>query len=433
VRHPSSVIRHPSSVIRHPSSRDAARRLALQLVARLLPSAPPLQGRPRRLLLIRPDHFGDVLLASPAIAALRQARPEAHISLLVGPWSLEVARRGAQVDEILTCEFPGFTRRPKRHPLEPYQLLLREARRRRGRYDLALILRPDHWWGALLAALAAIPLRLGWDTPTTRPFLSEALPPPPAAHAARLNLMLAERAAEVVAGARTERSPAATDGPRLDLPDHLAPIFRLTPEERAWAAELAERAGGPLILLHPGSGSQLKNWPADRWAAVVDALAERGACVVLTGGPDDPASPRAVAAAMRARPLVLAGATTLGQLGALAERCALALGTDNGPLHLAAALGAPTLRLYGPTDPAIFGPWGSAADHLVLTHQLPCRPCGNLIAPPCTAHQEPPCLLGIETERVAEAALARFAVASRRSCQTVNRSGCHSERSEESQ
>ena len=106
--------------------KDRLRQLALRAVAAALPSSRPLDQPPRRLLLIRPDHLGDVLLASPAVAALREALPAAQIALMVGPWSLEVARRGASVDEILICEFPGFTRRPKRDPLEPYLLLLRK-------------------------------------------------------------------------------------------------------------------------------------------------------------------------------------------------------------------------------------------------------------------------------------------------------------------
>jgi ADP-heptose:LPS heptosyltransferase len=146
---------------------------------------------------------------------------------------------------------------------------------------------------------------------------------------------------------------------------------------------------------------------------VADALAEAGARVVLTGGPDDPSGPEAIAAAMRQQPLMLAGRTSLGQLGALAERSLLAIGTDNGPLHLAAALGTPTVRLYGPTDEAVFGPWGRAEERVVLTNDLACRPCGNLVSPPCGARREPACMLGISTERVVEAALGALDLADR--------------------
>src|SRR5215216_3376438 len=132
--------------------RAGLRLLGLRAIARVLPSTRSARStatRPR-LLLIRPDHLGDVLLTSPAIAALRQAVPHSRLTLLVGSGSAEVARRGAAVDEILTCDFPGFTRRSKRHPIDPYLLLLREAGRLRGWYDLAVVVRPDHGWGALL-------------------------------------------------------------------------------------------------------------------------------------------------------------------------------------------------------------------------------------------------------------------------------------------
>jgi ADP-heptose:LPS heptosyltransferase len=395
--------------------RDRFRAAGLRLLARALPPARPAGGHPRRLLLIRPDHVGDVLLTSPAIAALRAALPQAHLTLMVGPWSEAVARRGAAVDRLLSCEFPGFTRRPRRGPLEPYRLLLGTAERLRGDYDLAVVLRPDHWWGALLARLAGVPLRLGYDTPNTRPFLTEALPLPCGKHAVRLNMALAERACEIATG-RGGVSPAATprgeaaggEIPPLRLHDAPKPVFRLTAEERGWAATTAEQATGPLVLLHPGSGSPLKSWPVDRWAALADELAWRGVAVALTGGADDLATPLAVAAAMRAAPLMLAGKTTLGQFGALAERSALVVGTDSGPLHLAAAVGAPTVRVYGPTDEAIFGPWGPPQKHVVLVNPLPCRPCGNLVAPPCAARAEPPCLLGVRANRVLEASLAQL-------------------------
>jgi heptosyltransferase-2/heptosyltransferase-3 len=373
--------------------RDRLRPLLLAGLARTLPPVRQLAGPPGRLLLIRPDHLGDVLLTNPAVQLLRTSLPAARLTYVVGPWSAEVARRGTEVDELLTCPFPGFTRQPKRDPGEPYRLLLREARRLHGQYDLAIVFRPDHWWGALLARLARIPIRLGYATPTTRPLLSEALPFPARTHTAELNLRLARRAVAIT----SDRS----------LPGVGAlPVFRIKENERTWASEIASRVGEPLVLLHPGSGSPLKNWPPARWAAVADALADQGARVVLTGGADDLAGPRAVAAAMRHEALVLAGRTTLGQLAALAERCRLAIGTDNGPLHLAAAVGAPTLRLYGPTDEAVFGPWGDPSHHAVLTTPLACRPCGNLVRPPCGARSEPPCLLGIRTEQVVEAALA---------------------------
>jgi ADP-heptose:LPS heptosyltransferase len=382
--------------------RDRARRIGISAAAHLLPTRTAAEQPPRRLLLIRPDHLGDLLLTGPALAALRTALPEAELSLLVGPWSEEVARRGPAVDRVETCPFPGFSRAPKRSVIEPYQTLLTEARRLRGRFDLAVILRPDHWWGALLAALAGVPSRLGYASPLTVPLLTEALALPSGVHASRLSLTLARRA-NVLAGGTW---PAETPGP----------VFRLRDDELAWADHLLADDPRPLALLHPGSGSPLKDWPAPRWATVADALSARGARLMISGGPDDPATPQAVAAAMQSPALLLAGKTTLGQLGALCKRATLVLGVDSGPLHLAAALGTPTLRLYGPTDEAIFGPLDHPGDsgalapssHRVLTNPLACRPCGNLLTPPCGARSEPACLRGVTTEQVVAAALERW-------------------------
>src|SRR5207249_400706 len=160
--------------------------------------------------------------------SLRAALPQAHLTLMVGPWSETVARRGAEVDRLLTCQFPGFTRVPRRGLAEPYRLLLRVAERLRDDYDLAIVLRPDHWWGALLARLAGVPFRLGYDTSNTRPFLTEALPLPCGKHAVQLNMDLVGRACELaLAGGEGTPPPCFHDAPK--------PLFRLTAEERDWA------------------------------------------------------------------------------------------------------------------------------------------------------------------------------------------------------
>ena len=135
---------------------------------------PGEQPCPRNILLIRPDHLGDLLFVTPGLHALRTALPDARLTLLVGPWNLDVVRDNPDVDAILTCPFPGFERRPKADALAPYRLLTETAKQLRGEaFDAALILRFDHWWGAWLAAEAGIPARIGYDVPETRPFLTE--------------------------------------------------------------------------------------------------------------------------------------------------------------------------------------------------------------------------------------------------------------------
>lgn len=372
--------------------RQHLRRFGLEVYGRLA-HVPPGSAPPRRILLIRPDHLGDLLLAAPAIAALRQALPRACLSLMVGPWSLEAARRAAEVDEVLTCPFPGFDRQVRRGKIWPYVLLRREAALLRGRFDLAVVLRPDHWWGALLATAARVPRRLGFETRETGPLLTNALPFKKRLHAVEQNRLLAAAAAQLAGGSELPAS----------LP--LVPAaLRLEPDDHAWAVRALEGlpADGPRVLIHAGSGSDLKAWPVDRWARLADVLAEAGAQVIFSGGPNEIGYVEAVQRAMVRPSLSLAGHTRLGQLAAVLTHCTLAIGSDNGPLHLAAGLGVRTVRLYGPSDPAIFGPPPSR--HCALAAALPCRPCGNLVAPPCGARAEPPCMLGIRVEAVADAA-----------------------------
>ncbi len=340
----------------------------------------------RRILVIRPDHLGDLLLAFPAIHLLRAAFPSAAITALVGPWGRAVIERHPAVAEVRTCEFPGFTRQSKGSLLAPYRLLAHEADRLRD-FDLAVVLRHDHWWGALLAHTAGIPQRWGYDVPECAPFLTTVVPYVSGQHAAAQNLALIQGACAALGIS----CPVASAPTQLEFPYSAA--------EAAFARELLASRGvpetAPLVAIHPGAGAAVKLWPAERYAQVADALhAEWGACIVLTGSRDELRLAWAVAATMRHDPIVLAGMTSLGQLAALLAACDLVIGADSGPLHLAVAVGTPTLHLYGPADPRLFGPWSphTPERHHVIMSPRPCAPChrldyapGELPAHPCMA------------------------------------------------
>lgn len=345
------------------------------------------------MLLLRPDHLGDVLLTSPALATLQQALPHARFTYLVGPWAAEVARHGPLGHAVRPLAFPGFARRQGSSPLAPYALLWRQARRlRQERYTAAVVFRPDHWWGALLALAADIPIRVGFDTPETRPLLTHARATRPDQHAADASLDLAETVLALLGGSPHAPSP----GPR----------FTLGPEDHARAEAFwhAHRLGRrPLVVLQPSAGAPLKSWPVARWATVADGLARSGADLLLSGGPDDGPLLAALRAAMAGPPAAEALGLPLGTLAALLARAALALGPDNGILHLAAAVGTPTVRLYGPAPPRVFGPWPPGADQRALladAARLPCVPCGHLVDPPCAARHTPPCLLAHSADAV---------------------------------
>jgi ADP-heptose:LPS heptosyltransferase len=378
------------------------RLLLLRLLALLL--RPLAQRRasapPRAILFLKPDHLGDVLLATPALLALRERFPEARIVAMVGPWSRAALQGCAAINELRTLPFPGFTRAGQGSPLAPYLLLAHTASKlRRERFDAALLGRDDHWWGALLVLAAGIPLRAGFAHPLCRPMLTLALPLERRQHVAAQGLVLVEA---------LRPSPPRPPSPALQEkkgPGEQEAIFNPSETAQAWAsAWLAEQGIDParLLLIHPGSGGPSKHWLSIRWSRLADELVAAGWHVVLTGGPGEEALVGEVAAGMTQDAWQLAGKTSLDQLGALCARARLVLGVDSGPLHLAGAVGAPTLRLYGPSDTARFGPWGDPACHRALSANIWCSPCG--VFSHCPRGRAPaPCMAAISVDEVLEA------------------------------
>lgn len=374
-------------------------------------STRPLTRQPR-ILLLRPDHLGDVLLTTPALQALREHVPDADLTMMVGPWSREIVARHPALDRVLTCPFPGF-RRATQGILAPYTLLWRTARQlRRERYDLALNPRPDFWWGAALLYLAGIPHRLGYALQPGRPFLSQALLFSATEHAAVSNLRLVS-AALVTLGYSPLAEPLT--------PDRYPTRFIPTAEEHAWAAARLRTAGveddTQLIVIPPGSGGVVKLWRSAAWAYCARELRARltsrqQARILLTGSPGERDLVEEIAREIPDDPILVTDAS-IGQLAALLARATCVLTVDNGPGHLAVAQDTPSIHLFGPTDPRIFGPWGDPARHLVLTSTQRCPacpaiPCGRLDWSPREL-PEHPCVRVIDEQRVLAAAMALLA------------------------
>lgn len=379
--------------------RQRLRRMLLRAFAALSSplrprSVPALRTAPR-ILLIRPDHIGDLLFATPALRALRKTVPDAHLACMVGPWGQAVLENNPYVDEIVVCEFPAFTRKPKADLLAPYRTLRKWADQlRSSHFDLAIVLRFDHWWGALLTYLAGIPQRVGYDIPECRPFLSRAVPYVGQQHEVVQNLTLIKQAIQ--------------DSGRdvLKYPDTLE--FVVTQKDREYiAGYLTERGvkeDQDVVAFHPGAGAAVKQWRTEAFAEVADAIVHRWKVnVVITGSRDELDLAWSVYARMQCEAIVAAGDTTLGQLAALFRRCSLVIGPDCGPLHLAVATGTPTVHLYGPVDARKFGPWGEPDRHLVLTSDRECIPCDRL---DYSAEELPshPCVREISSEVVLAAA-----------------------------
>jgi heptosyltransferase-2/heptosyltransferase-3 len=393
------------------SRRQIGRLRLLRLWGRRYPKTAPA-APPQRILVIRPDHLGDLLFATPALRLLRASLPDAHIAALVGGWGEAVLAGNADIDAILTCPFPGFTRQPKGSPLAPYRLLQEEAQRLAAeRFDLALVLRFDHWWGAWLAAAAGIPQRLGYDIAEVQPFLTQAIPYVQGRHEVVQNLALALAAGAgdrlsaagdrlTVIGERMAASGGDSQGGDWGL------RFAVSAGDEAAAAALLPATHRPVVAIHPGSGAAVKRWRPTAWAELAGRLAtEHGAQVVFTGSAGEAELIDPVLALLAAGPSLpvpptsLAGQTSLGVLAAIYRRCALVVGPDSGPLHLAVAAGAPTIHLYGPVDRRTFGPWGDSRRHVVITSGWGCMPC-NRLDWPAGALAEHGCVRDIAVEQV---------------------------------
>jgi ADP-heptose:LPS heptosyltransferase len=354
-------------------------RAAAKKVRATVPPAP-------RILLIRPDHLGDMLLTTPVLDALKNSAPNAHITMMVGPWSSEIVARHPAIDRLLVFSFPGF-RRASQNPLSPYMLLVSAARQlRRGKYDLAINLRPDFWWGAALLYLAGIPRRVGYALRPGAAFLSHTrrLQAPELASVSSLRLASAGLQSLGFAPLSEPFTPARYPA-----------IFQPSEEEQRQVANRLQSAGidaqTPVIVIHAGTGGAVKLWRNEAWSRCADEVVELlSACltnaaparIILTGSKSERPMLEEIASATTTPALIITD-RTVGQLAALLGRASLALGVDNGPLHMAVAQGTPTVSIFGPTDPRIFGPWGSPERHIVVasTHRCatcPAIPCGRL-------------------------------------------------------
>lgn len=378
------------SAARHaPATRQNARRTLLRGLASLpLPAGPPAARE--RILLLRPDHLGDALLTVPAVEALHRQRPQAELHALASPLAAGVLERLPSLDRVEALNFPGFSRRRRQGVFAPWGQALQTTRQwRRHRFSAALILRPDHWWGAMVAWMAGIPQRVGFATPETAPFLTHAQPLQ-REHALKRNLRLVARLTGAGPDERVEYR------------------FPLTAADREAARSVLRQAGvadgAQYVVIHPGTGARLKHWEPERWARVADHLAEtRGQGVVFSGSASELELVREVMQQARKPTISLVGKTDIGQLAACYERASLVLGPDSGPLHLAAAVGTATVTLYGPADPVEFGPWGAAERHAVLASPIACRPC-RVLDWGGDDNAWHPCLRDISVEQVLAAA-----------------------------
>ncbi len=267
-----------------------------------------------RVLVIRPGALGDTVLTEPVVSAFRAARPDAYIQLVGRTDYLPLLVGDGLADACRSMDSAEFASLFTDGPLDLPE------------FDVALVFLPDPG-GALGAKLAAR---------TGRSVVFDPRPAPGGGVHISDHLL----------------SPVRTLG---IIPPRCIPRL---PRREVWAAEARSALGdiGPYVAMHPGSGGRAKLWPVQRWAELAARL--RSPRVVVTAGPaDDDTVDRLLNAEWADAPVLVRGRLVTTLAGTLAGAAAF-FGCDSGVTHLAAALGVPTVALFGPTDPEVWGPRG---------------------------------------------------------------------------
>jgi len=337
------------------------------------PPLTPQTFHPRRILVIRLDLIGDLVLSLTVVRALKRTYPEAEIDLLAIPASAKVATFDPNLTEIITYD-PNIWRRP-RALLQPKNwrdaLQLRRKLHAR-RYDLAVSVYAN--WAATLAVLSGAQRRVGYRREGFPGFMTDNVPggiPGRWRHWSPL-----DNKHEVDYCLALAKVVGATITPADRIP-HLYVNEKTRQETEQLLQQAGVQPGKPLIVCHINSNNgQSKRWPIPYWATLIDRLIrEKDAQVVLTGAPSDLPQIESVIRRMQERPINLAAKTSLTQLAALLQRADLLISGDSGPLHMGVACGTPIIGIYGPTNPSLGGPVSPEAT--VLRSTIWCSPCYN--------------------------------------------------------
>jgi heptosyltransferase-2 len=364
---------------------------------------PPDLSGVQRVLVVRPDKIGDLVLSSSFLRELRRNLPHARIVLVISPTSHSFAASCPYVDEVRCYDWRAARLLGPLHTLHSLAMAARQLWPERFDLAIAPVWGVDHYLASVLAYFSGAPRRIGYSErvlPEKRRlnrgfdrFLTEALDERSAKHQVEHNLDLLRHL-----GAEVQRE-------ELEL--------WTSPQDEEFAAAMlcrfGVRAGEPVVALAPGAGAPKRQWPVERFRALATWLQEtHGARIVVLGGPGEEELGRELVRGLGAPVLDLIGRATLLQTGAVLRKCRLFVGNDSGPMHLAAAAGTQVVVIFWhpqnglvqhAASPVRFGPWGRG--HTVLQPATAAPPCSA----GCTA-AEAHCILGVSVEEVTHAVAA---------------------------
>jgi len=332
------------------------------------------------VLVINTFGIGDMVMTTPLLRTLRRAWPKAEVTLLVKAFGAErVVEGGSFVDRVVV--YRARDRRSVREGVRLFRALLSSPP-----YDVCVV---SSGKNPLLAGIASVAARATWKVGENVGgrgiFYTHRVPFAPRLHTVSANLRLA-----VALGLETV-------GDRL--------FFAVTDADRAFAIRFLTDQGmagtDRPVAIQVGCNPAFshKRWPVAHMALLCDLLRHRGVgAPLLLGSPGESKLATEVQSRAHVRVATAVGITTLGQAAALIEQSSVAVGGDGGLLHVAAALGIPTVAVFGPSDPRRNRPWGDG--HVVITAGLSCSPCYPRLRRGCG---NPRCMQGVSHTRVVAA------------------------------
>lgn len=357
----------------------------------------------RRILAIRLDNLGDVLVTTPALHAIKHSLPQAELTLLASPVGAQAGRLNPDLDDVIVYQAPWMDpwhKLPQESDREQRMIATLKARR----FDAAVIFssfRQSPLPAAYLCYLADIPLRLAASIDGPGSLLTTRHK-----HPERM-MHEVERGLDLVGAIGL-----TTDDTRMVLAVPNAARSSLQARLRT------ERIGdGPLVAMHPGCSMPARTYPWEMFAAVAELLvAELGATVVLTGAEDERdlverVYSRIESKARRSVP-PMAGVLPFPEFCALIEAADLTVTNNTGPMHISAAVGTPVVALFALTNPPEqWGPW--RVPHRQLYHDVHCRICYSRICPyghECLRLVTPDVVLAAAAELLREQAAPEHAI-----------------------
>jgi ADP-heptose:LPS heptosyltransferase len=326
-----------------------------------------------RIGILATDGIGDVICISGLVTDVRRAWPTSEICIIVRFAEMASLFRGQnRIDDVIVYD-PAQGNSPAR-----VVRLIRDIRRRH--FDIFVVATDiDRHKAPCLTFVSGAPVRVGEAASQLAWLYTRAVPRDPTEHKVTSNRRITS-----LLGIEASSSPCvAIDGSDAEAVDDLLANAGVPPGLR-------------LVAVHPGSGlsESHKRWGIDEFEAMLRAISNSQVRPVLVGAGADIPLCEILTARLGNMVLSFAGQLSLSRSAALLAKCALAVGADSGVMHLAAAVGTPTICLFGPTDELRTAPFGATR---ILSAGVACRPCYPRLPHGCG---NPVCMSGISVARV---------------------------------